>query len=385
MFGENNLQLKDCVKTKNYSGNTELVSENARWKKVLIVGLGQIGLPVAKYVSEKGFDAYGFDISDRASEYAKVAGIQQTDSFGGFDVYIICVPTHKANDIFRPQVESLFSVVKKIGKEAPTGSLISIESTIPRGTSKKVFDLVNHRLHVAHVPHRWYSSEQETHGVNQLRVAGGVCDCCLRMAVEFYSGLNGSVKGNGTSKLANTKENPLVSMHGGSTTDNISTNNSGINEIGSQGSAHLLGMTGSMEDVAAKLTKEDKLAGCDTIPSLGISLHLVPDIDTAEVTKVTENAHRFLQIAFAEELYIYCRANNINFFELREALNSKWNVEILEPREGIGGHCLPKDTRMFLQSSRSVKSKILNAAIKVDEDYQRIRCPKDKMSIALKV
>ena len=376
------MQLEECVKAKSYSGHPELVSDSTRWKKVLIVGLGQVGLPVAKYVNEKGFDAYGFDISDRACEYAKIAGIQQTDTFIGFDVYIICVPTHRPNDILRPQVESLFSVVKKIGREAPSGSLISIESTIPRGTSRKVFELVNHRLHVAHVPHRWYSAEQENHGVNQLRVAGGVCDCCLKKAVEFYSGFKGSVKGNGTSKLNTIKDNSLVrGIHGGHQEDRNGSNISAINELGSQRSHPSLGMTGSREE-RVKLNKEDRPAGCDNIPSLGISLHLVPDIDLAEVTKVTENAHRFLQIAFAEDLYLYCRANNINFFELREALNSKWNVEILEPREGIGGHCLPKDTRIFLQSSRSVKSKILNAAIKVDQEYQRVRSPKDKIYLS---
>jgi len=42
------------------------------------------------------------------------------------------------------------------------------------------------------------------------------------------------------------------------------------------------------------------------------------------------------------ELYLYCQANNINFLELRDALNTKWNIQILEPREGIGGHCLQK-------------------------------------------
>ena len=88
-------------------------------------------------------------------------------------------------------------------------------------------------------------------------------------------------------------------------------------------------------------------------------MHPVSDIEIAELTKIAENAHRYLQIAFAEDLYLYCQANNINFTELRDALNTKWNVHILEPREGIGGHCLPKDTKMFLQSSQSLKSKIL--------------------------
>jgi UDP-N-acetyl-D-mannosaminuronate dehydrogenase len=110
--------------------------------------------------------------------------------------------------------------------------------------------------------------------------------------------------------------------------------------------------------------------------SLGIPMHPVTKIEIAETTKIVENAHRYLQIAFAEELYLYCQANNINFPELRDALNTKWNVNILEPRDGIGGHCLPKDTKMFLQSSsrsRSIRSKILTAAMEVDQSYRRYR------------
>jgi UDP-N-acetyl-D-mannosaminuronate dehydrogenase len=66
------------------------------------------------------------------------------------------------------------SIVEKISKEAKTGALVSIESTVPKGTPKKVFELLNHRLHVVHAPHRWYALEEKEHGVNQLRVIGGV-------------------------------------------------------------------------------------------------------------------------------------------------------------------------------------------------------------------
>jgi UDP-N-acetyl-D-mannosaminuronate dehydrogenase len=102
-------------------------------------------------------------------------------------------------------------------------------------------------------------------------------------------------------------------------------------------------------------------------------MHPVTKIETAKITKIAENAHRYLQIAFSEELYLYCQANNINFRELRDALNTKWNVEILEPREGIGGRCLPKDTKMFLKSSNERKNKILRAAMDVDKEYKRFR------------
>ena len=99
-------------------------------------------------------------------------------------------------------------------------------------------------------------------------------------------------------------------------------------------------------------------------------MHPVSSVEVAELTKIVENAHRYLQIAFAEELYLYCKSNSISFSELRESLNTKWNVEVLEPRDGIGGHCLPKDTRMFINSSNTIKSKILQAAIEIDEDYR---------------
>ena len=93
-------------------------------------------------------------------------------------------------------------------------------------------------------------------------------------------------------------------------------------------------------------------------------MHPVSNVELAEVTKIAENAHRFSKLHSQKDLYLYCQSNYINFGELRQALNTKWNVNILEPRGGIGEHCFPKDTKMFIHSSsvKSVKSKILTAA-----------------------
>ena len=322
--------------------------------KVLVIGLGQLGLPVAKYVKDRGFDVYGYDISTKALERAeKTAGIKKAINFSGFDVYIICVSTHKQEDMFSPQIDGILSIVQdKISKEAKNGALVAIESTIPKGTSKKVFEMLNHRLHVAHAPHRWYALEEKEHGVNQLRVVGGVCDCCLRVAMQFYDGSEKS-------------------------SFSLSPQSSSLNELKSQSDIEVApmavgGVAEEKEDSAAlSLSRNDGNTAKNT--SLGIPMHPVPDIEIAELTKIIENAHRYLQIAFAEDLYLYCQANNINFAELRDSLNTKWNVNVLEPREGIGGHCLPKDTKMFLNSSKSIKSKILEAAIEVDNDYRRSR------------
>ncbi|HEY7079946.1 MAG TPA: NAD(P)-binding domain-containing protein, partial [Nitrososphaeraceae archaeon] len=99
---------------------------------VLVIGLGQLGLPVAKYVKDRGFDVYGYDISTKAIDRAqKIAGIKRigcdnnnTNSytnaydFSEFYVFIICVSTHKPDDMFSPQIEGLLSIVEKISKEA---------------------------------------------------------------------------------------------------------------------------------------------------------------------------------------------------------------------------------------------------------------------------
>ena len=294
-------------------------NHRSKYNKVVVIGLGQLGLPVAKYVKEKGFDAYGYDISEKAMAVAESNfGIKKASNFNDFDVLIICVSTHVPHDMFSPQVDGLMSVVEKISREAKTGALISIESTIPKGTSQKVFEKLDHRLHVVHAPHRWYALEEQDHGVNQLRILGGVSKCCLQEGLRFYDGKTGG--------------------------DNVAA------------------ATASPAASAAAAT-----AG---IHALSIPMHPVSSIEVAELTKIIENAHRYLQIAFAEELYLYCRTNNISFTELRDSLNTKWNVNVLEPRDGIGGHCLPKDTKMFINSSNAIRSKILQAAIEIDEDYR---------------
>jgi UDP-N-acetyl-D-mannosaminuronic acid dehydrogenase len=354
--------------------------------KILVIGLGQLGLPVAKYVKGKGFDVYGYDISPKAVERAeKTAGIKEAVNFSGFDVYIICVSTHKQEDLFSPQIDGILSIVRdKISKEAKDGALVVIESTIPKGTSKKVFEMLNHRLHVAHAPHRWYALEEKEHGVNQLRVVGGVYDCCLRVAMQFYDGAGMSVSANSsttsttltssikaeefTGDLIPTTETPSHSI-GDSLSDHAINTDTNTNIIINNNDNISSGNNNNNNNINNNSNSNDGITIKDT--NLGIPMHPVPDVEIAELTKIVENAHRYLQIAFAEDLYLYCQANNTNFAELRDSLNTKWNVNILEPRDGIGGHCLPKDTKMFLHSSKSIKSKIIEAAMQVDSEYRK--------------
>jgi UDP-N-acetyl-D-mannosaminuronic acid dehydrogenase len=95
---------------------------------------------------------------------------------------------------------------------------------------------------------------------------------------------------------------------------------------------------------------------------LGIPLQILTCVEFAELTKVIENTHRFLEIAFAQELKMFCDDHALDFEELRASVNTKWNENIFEARQGIGGHWLPKDTQMYYEMSKHLLSSSTIAA-----------------------
>jgi nucleotide sugar dehydrogenase len=260
--------------------------------KVCVLGLGQIGLPVAQYVHGKGLEVWGYDISPESAKKAyAVGGFKATASWQDLpqaDVYIVCVTTGQQNGC--PDLSAVFDVCKKIAEKAKASALVSIESTIVPGTCRKLFkEFFGGKIKLVHVPHRYWADEPEKHGVNQLRVVGAVNEGSLKAGVKFYR------------------------------------------------------------------------------DALGIPLHVCSSADVAEMCKITENSHRYLQIAFAEELKLMCGKIGLDFGELRAAMNTKWNVDLPEAREGIGRHCLPKDIRYVMSLA---PSEILNSAMEVDQKYR---------------
>jgi nucleotide sugar dehydrogenase len=265
-------------------------------KGILIIGLGEIGYSDAQYLSKLGILADGFDISQEAVQRARREGIirREARDFEEYDYYMVCISTHNPKDMFQPQMDGLYEVAKRISREGKTGALIAIESTVTQGASQRVKEIVNHRQHVAHIPHRYFALERDTHGVRQLRVLGGCEQCCTEEAKEFYTDL------------------------------------------------------------------------------LKIPLYSVPNIEYAELCKIIENTERFLRISFAEELCMFCDGYGLSFDELRNAVNTKWNAEILEARHGIGGHCLPKDSQMYLNQTKDIIGEsLVKVAKKIDVDYRR--------------
>lgn len=98
-------------------------------------------------------------------------------------------------------------------------------------------------------------------------------------------------------------------------------------------------------------------------------LILVP-LEIAELSKPLENAYRYIEIAIAEEIRMMCEEKGISFDELRKAMNTKWNIDLKEARNGIGGKCLPKDCNFINDFFGG--STLFQAALFVDEDYRKM-------------
>lgn len=99
---------------------------------------------------------------------------------------------------------------------------------------------------------------------------------------------------------------------------------------------------------------------------LDIPIHVVNSIEVAELCKIIENSNGFMEIAFTEELKMFCDRSGISF-ELLFAINTKWNIKVLEAKQGIGGHCLSMDSQTFLTLLKNVLDvSIIEADKKVD-------------------
>ncbi|MCQ2072473.1 MAG: UDP-N-acetyl-D-mannosamine dehydrogenase [Bacteroidaceae bacterium] len=85
------------------------------------------------------------------------------------------------------------------------------------------------------------------------------------------------------------------------------------------------------------------------------------DSRTAEMCKLTENASRDVQIAFANELSLVCAKAGINVWELVSLANRHPRVNILQPGCGVGGHCIAVDP-YFITSAFPEESKLMAQA-----------------------
>jgi UDP-N-acetyl-D-mannosaminuronic acid dehydrogenase len=93
---------------------------------------------------------------------------------------------------------------------------------------------------------------------------------------------------------------------------------------------------------------------------------LVTDARTAELVKLTENAFRDVNIAFANELSLVCDALDIDVWELIRLANRHPRVKILQPGPGVGGHCIAIDP-WFIVDAVPERTPLMRTAREVND------------------
>jgi UDP-N-acetyl-D-mannosaminuronic acid dehydrogenase len=100
------------------------------------------------------------------------------------------------------------------------------------------------------------------------------------------------------------------------------------------------------------------------------------DAATAELVKLTENAFRDVNIAFANELSMVAEHHGVDVWKVIELANRHPRVNILSPGPGVGGHCIAVDP-WFIVDSAPQQAKLIRAAREVNDSkadyvYQRL-------------
>lgn len=93
---------------------------------------------------------------------------------------------------------------------------------------------------------------------------------------------------------------------------------------------------------------------------------LATDARTAEMCKLTENACRDVNIAFANELSMLCERFKVDVWELIRLANHHPRVKILNPGPGVGGHCIAVDP-WFIVSAEPETARLMRAAREIND------------------
>ena len=271
--------------------------------KVGIIGMGYVGLPLAKSFVEKNIDTYGFDIDQK-----KITNLRKSISYINYfahkeikkmnkkkftptvdfsliskmDLIILCLPTPiKKNK--SPDMSYILSSLKTILPFLKENQVLSLESTTYPGTCEEVIlPLLNKKFNVGKNFYLVYSPEREDPGNKKYsllkipKVLGGLTKNCKLLGEKFYS-------------------------------------------------------------------------------LLGIKLIIVNDLKTAEFTKLLENIYRSVNIGLINEMKNICSKMGINIFNAIEAAGTKpFGFQKFYPGPGYGGHCIPIDP--FLLAWKAKKS-----------------------------
>lgn len=271
--------------------------------KICVIGLGYVGLPLARLFSTK-FQTIGFDLNqDRVD--ALIQGhdatlevsdelLQDAINKHGFvcttdiekirdcNFYVVAVPTPVDEDDF-PDLRPLIGASQTVGKVISNGDVVVYESTVyPGVTEEKCLPVVE-------------------------QVSG------LKFNIDFFAGYSPE------------RINPGDKQH---TVEKIRKVTSG----------------------STPETADYVDAVYNTVLVNGT--HKAPSIKVAEASKIIENSQRDVNIAFMNELARIFNVMGIDTHDVIEAAASKWNFIKLSPGL-VGGHCISVDPYYLIQKAQA--------------------------------
>jgi UDP-N-acetyl-D-glucosamine/UDP-N-acetyl-D-galactosamine dehydrogenase len=259
-------------------------------RKLAVIGLGYVGLPVAVAFGRQGSRVIGFDIDsariselkaggDRTREVdpgdlavAKVVFTSDPRELSAADFFIVTVPT-PIDQARRPDLTALLRASTAVGKALKKGDIVVFESTVYPGATEE--------------------------------------DC-----VPVLEQVSGLLAGRDfTVGYSPERINPGDKAHRFETITKI-----------------VAGQDARTLDIIAAVYGSVVTAG----------LHLAPSIKVAEAAKVIENAQRDLNIAFMNELSAIFHELGIDTGDVLSAAGTKWNFLNFTPGL-VGGHCIGVD------------------------------------------
>ena len=292
---------------------------NMKSIKIAVIGLGYVGLPLARLLSTK-FKTIGFDMNQKRVDALKKGhdvtlevsdellqdaihnhGFECTTNFEDIrqcNFYVVAVPT-PVDENNRPDLKPLQSASEIVGKIISKGDIVVYESTVyPGVTEEECLPIVE-------------------------QVAG------LRYNVDFFAGYSPE------------RINPGDKEH---TVEKIKKVTSGS--------------TPEIADIVDNVYNSVLVNGT----------HKAPSIKVAEASKIIENSQRDVNIAFMNELAKIFNAMGIDTHDVIEAAASKWNFIKLNPGL-VGGHCISVDPYYLIQKAQvyGVLPRIMFAARRLND------------------
>ena len=259
-------------------------------RKIAVIGLGYVGLPVAAAFARAGTPVVGFDIDqtrigelrageDRTREVEasdlkspSLRFTSEADAFQASDFFIVTVPT-PIDAARRPDLSAMFEASRMVGAALKKGDVVVYESTVYPGTV-----------------------EEECVPILEQRSG-------LKAGSDFNVGYSPE------------RINPGDKQHRFET----------ITKVVSAQNPQTL-------DIVADVYGSVVTAG----------IHRAPSIKVAEAAKVIENTQRDLNIAFMNELSLIFRELGIDTGDVLAAARTKWNFLPFYPGL-VGGHCIGVD------------------------------------------